>query len=207
MNLSSVLRWGSIFACCVFLINACTHTREELTAVLSISSSKTMYVENDTVIFQLSANTKPVTAESWTASLGNINNTGRWIIPAHIYDDTIPATITASYKDRQHTIEVSIVKKALQQPAVSFTQTIQPLLTSNCNFNGCHANGSRAGKVELSCYDSVQNSVIPFHADASKLYFSLIKTDPLRIMPPAGKLHANKIQSVWLWIEQGARNN
>jgi Planctomycete cytochrome C len=117
------------------------------------------------------------------------------------------ATIKATYQKQQSTVQLKITKKAFQQPVVSYAQTIKPLLANNCNFSGCHANGSRGGKVELSVYDSVKTSVFPFNADASKLYFSLIKTDPLRVMPPAGKLHADKIQSVWLWIEQGALNN
>lgn len=207
MNSSNVLRWVSVLVCCSIFLYACTNTKEETTPVLSFYSPPTVCVEGDTIPFQLRANNEPVADASWTTTLGSITNTGRWIAPAHIDADNMHATIAAVYQNQQTMLEITITKKAFQQPLVSYAQTIQPLLTNNCNFSGCHANGSRGGKVELSVYDSVKTSIIPFNADASKLYFSLIKTDPLRIMPPAGKLHPDKIQSVWLWIEQGARNN
>lgn len=206
MNLSNELRWASLLACCC-MIFACTNSKMEISPLLSFFAPQSECAEGDTLIFQLRANNQPVTADSWTTTLGNIDNTGKWIAPTHIETDTIIATVVAAYQNQQNILEITVTKKSFQQPAVSYAQTIQPLLTNNCNFSGCHANGSRGGKVELSVYDSVRTSVIPFNADASKLYFSLIKTDPLRIMPPAGKLHADKIQFVWLWIEQGARNN
>ncbi|MES2778849.1 MAG: c-type cytochrome domain-containing protein [Bacteroidota bacterium] len=206
MNLSNVLRWVSFFIC-LSILYACTNTKEEIPPVLSFYLPQSVCYEGDSLSFQLRANGEPATADSWTTTLGGIDNIGRWIAPYHIDADTVLATIVASYKNQQNILTIRITKKAFQQPAISYAQTIQPLLTNNCNFSGCHANGSHAGKVELSVYDSVKTSVMPYNADASKLYFSLIKTDPLRVMPPAGKLHADKIQSVWLWIEQGAKNN
>ena len=207
MNLSNGLRWVSFCIYSCFLWVACTHAKDEPQPVLRIVSPKILCVEGDSVSVKLLADNRQVLAGSWSTTLGTIDDIGRWIAPTHTEADTVPVSIVAAYQNQQTTIQLHITKRASQQPAVSYTQTIQPLLVANCNFKGCHANGSRAGKIELSGYDSVRTSVIPYNAPASKLYYSLIKTDPLRIMPPAGKLHADKIQSVWLWIEQGALNN
>lgn len=208
MNLSNVLRWVNIFVCVLLLtLSGCKNTPDESIPILHIDVTQSVLVEGDSLVLQLLANNKPVSADSWTATLGVVNTAGKWVAPSHIAMDTMLATIKATYQKQQSTVQLKIMKKAFKQALVSYAQTIKPLLANNCNFSGCHANGSRGGKVELSVYDSVKTSVFPFNADASKLYFSLIKTDPLRVMPPAGKLHADKIQSVWLWIEQGALNN
>ena len=208
MNLLNVHHWVSILVCSLFItLSACKNTPDETDSLLHIAIAQSVWAEGDTVGLQLMLNNEPISAESWTTTLGTINNEGKWIAPTHIELDTIRCTIAAFYKKKQGRVLIKVTKKAFQQPTISYAQTIQPLLTNNCNFSGCHANGSRGGKVELSVYDSVKKSVLPFNANASKLYFSLIKTDPLRVMPPAGKLHPNKIQSVWLWIEQGAQNN
>jgi hypothetical protein len=203
----TIYRWFIFFCCSSLLIAACKNEPEENSILLNIEAPKLVFSEGDSIIFRLKANNNQVAADTWTTTIGNIDNSGNWIAPLHISADTILAMIVATYQNKQTSIQIQITKKAFQENTVSYALTIQPLLANNCNFSGCHANGSRAGKVELSVYDNVKNNVIPFNADGSKLYFSLIKTNPLRVMPPAGKLHANKIQSVWLWIEQGARNN
>lgn len=205
MKSLTTLYWISILFC--FAVISCTSETDSSDVLLKIVSPSQQCAENEQLSMSLVADGKPVTASKWTASIGTIDNTGNWIAPSHIETDTQQATITATYSNQNTTVRIAVSKQAFKQPSVSYTQTIRPLLTNNCNFGGCHANGSRAGKVELSSYDSVLKSVIPYSADASKLYYSLIKTDPLRVMPPAGKLHADKIQSVWLWIEQGAINN
>jgi hypothetical protein len=186
---------------------ACSNRKEDGEVLLKLVPSTLLCAEDDTLTVNLFADATQVNAQQWMTSLGTISTNGVWIAPAHVETDSVPVTITATYQQKQASTLLYIRKKALLQTLVRYAQTIQPLLNSNCNFSGCHANGSRAGKVELSIYDSVLKNVIPYSADASKLYYSLIKTDPLRVMPPAGKLHASKIQSVWLWIEQGARNN
>lgn len=205
MTLLNVPRWLSILLCLSIL--ACTSKTDETDPLLKVVPSVQQCAENEHVWMSLVADGKPVVAEQWTASVGTIDYNGNWTAPTHIETDTLEAIITAAYMNQYARLKIPISKQAFQQPAVSYTQTIQPLLINNCNFSGCHANGSRAGKVELSSYDSVAKNLIPFNAPASKLYYSLIKTDPLRVMPPAGKLHADKIQSVWLWIEQGAQHN
>jgi hypothetical protein len=180
---------------------------EDGTPELRIQTPQFICAEGDSITLQLMADNKQVSANQWITSSGTIDNTGRIIAPAHIDLDTVLATIVAVYQKQQTSIQVKMTKASFKQPPISYTKTIQPLLVNNCNFSGCHANGSRAGRVELSIYDSVRANLIPYNAAASKLYYSLIKTDPLRIMPPAGKMHAASIQSFWLWIEQGARNN
>lgn len=207
MNKSTIVIRMGVLICLSIMFITCKNAKEDAAPVLHILTSQLICAEGDSLNLQLMADNQQVSATQWTTSTGTIDNTGKLIAPAHIDMDTIPVTIVAAYQNQQTSVQVKITKTAFKQTAVSYTQTIQPLLTNNCNFSGCHANGSRAGKVELSIYDSVRTNLIPYNAPASKLYFSLIKTDPLRVMPPAGKMHAGNIQAVWLWIEQGARNN
>jgi len=189
----------------LILLAACKHQPEEIVTSLQLTPSQSILYEGDSLQLTLTRNNNQVQAENWSISYGSITPAGVYISET-IPTDTLNVTITATYKGQQATTQLSLVKRAFLSPPVSFTQTVLPIFVSNCNFTGCHGNGSRASKVELSCYDSVMKSVVPYNASGSRVYFSLIKPDPLRIMPPAGKLHQQKIDAVKNWIDQGAKN-
>jgi hypothetical protein len=187
---------------------SCKHEKEETqeaTLEIIVSESEWLH-EEDSLQLALKENDQIVTSGSWTATSGNITSEGLFFAPV-ISTENEEIIVSASYRNKKVSTSLFVSKKAFLDTDVSFSQTVLPIFVSNCNFNGCHGNGSRAAQVELSCYDSVFKSIIPYNAAGSRVYFSLIKTDPIRIMPPAGKLHQNKITAVKTWIDQGAKNN
>ncbi len=205
MQQLNILIWISLVAFAV----SCKHSvDEEAEKDLSTTFSATTCYEQDTIHIQVFLGNEIYKGNVvWNnINVSKVNNEYIFIAPA-IYTDSSALLLTAQVTEQTYSQTILVTKRAFQHTPVSYQATVQPLLTSNCNFSGCHANGSRAGKVELSVYDSVMKSVVPYNAAASLLYASLIKTDPLRIMPPAGKLHDYKIEEVRLWIEQGAKSN
>lgn len=203
MQQLSTLVWISLVA----IMFGCKHEVSETPQkTLTTKLSGNLCYEQDTIHIQVFLGEEIFTGNvTWNnINVSKFNNEYLLIAPT-VYSDTASVQLTASAGNQKCSQTIIVTKRAFKYPAVSYTTIIQPLLTGNCNFSGCHANGSHAGKIELSVYDSVMKSVVPYNATASLLYASLIKTDPLRIMPPAGKLHDYKIEEVKLWIEQGAK--
>jgi hypothetical protein len=205
MKKLNILLWVNILVVLV----SCEHKPEEPSALtLTFSVSQTNCYEGDTLNLSVTVNDKPYSGSvRWNRSeIVRSADAYTFIVPP-IQSDSISTQITATVESQTSSQTIQISKRAFKFPLVSYQNTIQPLLTGNCNFSGCHANGSRAGKVELSCYDSTLKSVAPYNSSASLLYIALVKTDPLRVMPPAGRLHDYKIEDVRVWIEQGAKDN
>lgn len=204
MKKLNILLWVNMLL--VFV--ACKHEPEDQSLKLALSFSQTNCYEEDTLLIQVLVNDKPYSGTiKWNRT--DIVSSGekhRFIVP-HIFSESISMELTAQVEKQTSSQNIVITKRAFKNPLISYQNTIQPLLENNCNFSGCHGNGSRAGKTELSCYDSTMKIVAPFNATASLLYIALTKTDPIRVMPPAGKLHDYKIEEVRTWIEQGAKNN
>jgi hypothetical protein len=191
------------------LLMACNHDANETNEPdFSFTLSRLSCVEGDTIDINVWVDGALYTGDvHWNASAIERIGQHHIFIAPRIFSDSSLITLAAQFDGKTASQQVLVQKKALLAPSVSFGQTIQPLLAGNCNFSGCHGNGSRAGNVVLSIYDSVRLTVMPFNAHASLLYIALIKTDPLRVMPPAGQLHDYLIEDVRLWIEQGAQNN
>jgi hypothetical protein len=205
MKKLNILLWVNI----LFVVISCEHKPDETSLVkLELSVSQTNCYEGDTLHLLVSVNDKPYSGNiRWNRSeIVRSGDSYNFIVPS-IQSDSLFTKITATIESQTSSQTIQVSKRAFKYPLVSYQNTIQPLLTGNCNFSGCHANGSRAGKVELSCYDSTLKSVAPYNSNASLLYIALVKTDPLRVMPPAGRLHDYKIEDVRVWIEQGAKNN
>lgn len=173
---------------------------------LELNTLTTRVYTGDTVMLFLKGNINN-DAVTWNIPAEQRNDSFIWVVQ-RITTDSIVQPVSATLKSQSISRLFSIINRAYRDSVVSFSRTVLPLMQANCNFSGCHGSGSRAGRVSLHNYDSILfYSVIPYEAASSKLYYSLIKTDPLRVMPPAGKLHAYKIESVRLWIEQGAKQN
>ena len=109
--------------------------------------------------------------------------------------------------NKKNIAKIKIFRRDINDTLIRFNETVFPLLVSNCNFTACHGNGSSAGGVSLISHQQILNTLIPFQPEKSSLYLSLVKSNALRRMPPAGPLHAYKIIQVKNWIEQGALNN
>lgn len=185
------------------MLFACTQKQE---LEMTLNTSANVLKTGDTLSFYTYHAQGDVTY-SLTPNIGALVTNQYYVAPLTLLKDSTWVTLYAQTATQTASSKILLVKAQATDTVISFTQTIQPLLVANCNFSGCHGNGSRAGRVELNTYDSVVKYVEPYQPSQSLLYTSLIKTDPLRRMPPAGPLHAYKIDWVRKWIEQGAVNN
>ncbi len=108
---------------------------------------------------------------------------------------------------------------------VSFANDIQPILDRDCA--GCHdqaGEGAAASGLGLKSYDDLMQGtrfgqvVVPGSPESSALYLTVAqKTAPEIHMPPhhddklpqgqGVPLRDDKVETIRLWIEQGAKNN
>ncbi len=86
---------------------------------------------------------------------------------------------------------------ATNSTPVSFSTTVQPILTQNCV--SCHSGQG----VNLTTYSAVRNLVVPGNPASSTLY-SVVAGGR---MPPNGSLSQAQMQAISDWIYQGAQNN
>jgi hypothetical protein len=93
-------------------------------------------------------------------------------------------------------------------PEVSFKNDVQRILSANCNFEGCH--GGQGEEESLVGYDNVMSfgEIKAGNAHGSKLY-RLITGRSGPKMPPSGynEVSSSNIKTLYIWIEQGAKNN
>ncbi|MAY84121.1 MAG: hypothetical protein CMP59_08310 [Flavobacteriales bacterium] len=100
---------------------------------------------------------------------------------------------------------------------VYFQNTILPLLNSNCSFSACHSseNTNRPDILEKynpRNYATIMNSDkvdIDIGDPTKSGIYEVLVDDPPDRMPRGayGPLSAAEIESIRLWIEQGAKNN
>jgi len=95
-----------------------------------------------------------------------------------------------------------------QAPAkVDFARDVQPIFRQNCI--GCHGPTVQNNGLRLDRRSSVMKPgsrrVMPGSLENSFLYHRLVGTDFGLQMPPTGPLHAEQIQIIKAWIEQGAQ--
>ena len=92
---------------------------------------------------------------------------------------------------------------------VYFQNQILPLLVSNCAMSGCHDVQSHEDGVITTDYAHIMQKIKPFNASQSKIYKSIIETDPGDRMPqpPAPPFTTEQKNLLKKWIEQGALNN
>jgi len=87
--------------------------------------------------------------------------------------------------------------------AVSFGETIQPLIIGNCATANCHSGPNAVAGLKLETYAEIS---------AAALTGSMLDRmdrsngDPL-IMPPTGRLGNCQIDQFDAWVRQGALNN
>ncbi len=94
---------------------------------------------------------------------------------------------------------------------VYFQNTILPILVSNCAMSGCHDAGSASEGIVLTDYVQIisTGSIDPGNAGNSDLFDAITEDNPDKIMPPPGgsSLSEEEINSIQIWINQGAKNN
>ncbi len=202
MKNCNIFLWLSI----IILLSACTNEPDETPPIRIVVSGQTC-AEGDTLVVEVTQANAKLTGVSWNVPYIQATTTGYQLIAPAIVSDTTNINLVASYQNQTTSVQLSVYKRAFREPRVSYENFIVPLFEQNCNFSGCHGNGSRAGKVNMSTYDSTRQFVQPYNASGSVLYTAILREDPMRWMPPAGKLHADKIEKIRLWIEQGAPHN
>ena len=188
------------------LLSACKNKLDDASNTLLVNPKQVYLKTGDSIQFAIT-NATVNTVINYQPNIGDFNSGNWYVAPSSVLNDSTQIILTITDGSRQANASITLLKSDVTDTVISFNNTILPLMVANCNFRFCHGNGSRAGKVELSTYDSVMKSVTAFKPNSSKLYLSLLKADPLLRMPPAGPLHAYKINYIKKWIEQGALNN
>jgi hypothetical protein len=91
-------------------------------------------------------------------------------------------------------------------PEATFSGDIQRILSANCNFPDCHGVGGE--ETGLNTYEEVKGHVEAGNARQSTLY-RVVTGRSTEEMPPSGyaKLSGDDIRLIYIWIEQGAKNN
>jgi hypothetical protein len=91
-------------------------------------------------------------------------------------------------------------------PEVTFS-TVQGILSGSCTQSGCHGDNDR--EFSLIGYDQIMSGgkVKAGNAHKSSLY-TVLKASNNRMPPnPRPALSNDDIKRIYIWIEQGARNN
>jgi Planctomycete cytochrome C len=93
--------------------------------------------------------------------------------------------------------------------SVSFSSDIQPLLAGNCTQSECH--GTNSNEFPLVTYEDVMSNgdIKAGNAHDSKLYEVVSDPGVDEPMPPPPRLalSSDQLKLIYLWIEQGAKNN
>jgi mono/diheme cytochrome c family protein len=116
------------------------------------------------------------------------------------HDVVTPETHASQQEPTQNDCDPSIVY---------YQNEIQPILTSNCAFSGCHDAGTATEGVILTSYERLMASDVieAGNPNGSELYERITETDPNKRMPffkdPLSTEQINKIRT---WIQQGAKN-
>lgn len=89
---------------------------------------------------------------------------------------------------------------------INFKREIQPIISSNCAFSGCHDAITAEEDVVLDTYENIMKEVEPFNPNNSPLYEYLITPDQDEVMPPPpyDLLTNAQINLIKSWINQGA---
>lgn len=97
--------------------------------------------------------------------------------------------------------------------AVSFISDVQPIIAGNCSQSGCHTGnvaGQDRSQFALITYDDIiKGGISPGNAHSSKIYQTISNKLFAKVMPPKPlpMLSDDQVKLIYLWIEQGAKNN
>jgi hypothetical protein len=97
----------------------------------------------------------------------------------------------------------------LPKEEVSFSKQVLPIITGNCSMSGCHGNiNPEEGKLtnynEVMSYGEVEYN----NAKNSKLYKAITDLGEERMpLPPRPQLSEKQIATIYIWIQQGAKDN
>ena len=88
---------------------------------------------------------------------------------------------------------------------VSFKSEVLPIFQTNCAM--CHGKDKQEAELDVTTYNGIMKGVTSGIANKSDIYNAI--TSAIAIMPPAPHEVLNQDQRslVYVWIEQGAKNN
>lgn len=93
---------------------------------------------------------------------------------------------------------------------VKYSTDIEPIITGNCTFSGCHGD-INSKKFKLLTYAALIDhcDVNAGSPETSKLYDVITALTGEKAMPvkPYNQLSEKQIQLIYIWIGQGAKNN
>jgi hypothetical protein len=93
---------------------------------------------------------------------------------------------------------------------VSYSENIQPIISSNCTQSGCHGLQNQEEFTLLKYSDVMKHTeVIAGSPEMSNLYHVIRTYNSEKVMPrpPYKPLSEKQIQLIYVWIGQGALNN
>ena len=95
-----------------------------------------------------------------------------------------------------------------QQPKISFSTSVMPIIAGNCGAAGCHIAGS---DIQLAQYDDLfkDDYVVKYQPFSSKIYHTITSQNKNTVMPvpPQKPLNDAQIRTIYIWILEGAQNN
>lgn len=93
-------------------------------------------------------------------------------------------------------------------PVISFSNDVQPIITTRCAMDGCHSSYNHE-KLSLESYEDVMEIVEAGNIHNSDLYETITALNGEKRMPPLpdSRLADKQILKIMIWIEQGAKNN
>lgn len=97
----------------------------------------------------------------------------------------------------------------IPEKQVSFSADVVPLLIKGCQMVGCH--GASGGDFALVTYKDVieDDRAVPNQPYQSKIYKTIVSQVKAKVMPvpPRKPLTETEIETIFIWIKQGALNN
>ncbi|MBP7184250.1 MAG: hypothetical protein KBA06_01990 [Saprospiraceae bacterium] len=96
----------------------------------------------------------------------------------------------------------SCASEAPVDAEVCFDDQVLPIFVSHCTESGCHNASDREKGLDLTNYESIiSKGITPGDYKSSEIYQSLVTN-----MPPDGRMSNEQIETIALWIEQGANH-
>lgn len=112
------------------------------------------------------------------------------------------ALITQScYYDNKEDLYQNIGNNDCDTTTVTYSGTIEAIITTNCAVSGCHVSPNAQSNLDLSQFADVQSIAL------NDELVGRITGTPGPLMPPGQKLPPCDIQKIQKWVADGAPNN
>ena len=93
--------------------------------------------------------------------------------------------------------EPEVTPSECESLAVSYSETVEPLISSACGITGCHVSGFEWG--DFTSYAGVKEQ-----AESGRLW---LLVGVVRTMPPQNSLFEEDLEMLKCWLDEGARDN